>query len=300
MTRQARDDRRHDITAVTQATDPAGGPSPHARDPDAIAEVARRRAINPKSDPLAVLPDVHPSRLPRHVAFIMDGNGRWAESRGLPRSAGHRGGAGAVRAVVEGCGMLGIECVTLYSFSMENWRRPREEVDALMELCVLYCEGERDALAAENIRFRAIGRRGGLPRDVARAIDSVERATAACTGPVLCLAMNYGSRAEIVDAARSLAADAAAGRLDPAAIDEAMFESRLYTRGLRDPDLLVRTAGERRISNYLLWQLSYAEIHVTPTLWPDFGTQDLHAAVRDYAGRVRRFGAVPGAAGGGG
>ncbi len=257
--------------------------------------VDRLRRICPKADPVARLPDVHPARIPRHIAVIMDGNGRWAAQRGFPREFGHRTGASSVRTIVEECGLLGVEALTLYSFSMENWRRPRDEIDALMTLAISYFEGERDQLMREGIRLRVIGRREGLPQQVLDAIDRTVEATSRNTGPVLCLAINYGSRAEIADAARAIAGDVRAGRLDPAEVDEAEIESRLSTAGIPDPDLLIRTAGEMRVSNFLLWQISYAEIHVTRTLWPDFGVPDLHAAVRDYASRTRRFGGLSGA-----
>ena len=250
------------------------------------------RARNPRADPTGHLPDVPPSRIPRHVAIIMDGNGRWAEARGLPRIFGHRNGAAAVREVVEHAGVLGIEAVTLFSFSQENWKRPRDEIDALMTLCLAYLEGERDAMVRKGIRFKVIGRREGLPEAVVRAIQDVIEATAGGKAGTLCLAINYGSRAEIVDAARSLARDAAQGRLDADAIDEAMFADRLDTAGMPDPDLLIRTAGEMRVSNYLLWQISYAELYVSPVCWPDFGPEQLNDAVRAYAGRDRRFGGI--------
>ena len=269
--------------------------SQHASDPTAIAAVERMRRVTPKADPLSILPDVHPARIPRHIAIIMDGNGRWAQERGFPREFGHRNGAGAVREAVEECGRLGVEALTLYSFSMENWKRPRQEIDALMALCLTYLDGEREAMVREGIRLRVIGRRDGLPHEVIAAIEGVERATARSTGPILCLAINYASRAEIVDAARSLAKDAAAGRIEPERIDESMIASRLYTAGLGDlaePDLLIRTAGEMRISNFMLWQVSYSELHITDVLWPDFSRADLHAAIRDFASRRRRFGGL--------
>lgn len=247
-------------------------------------------------NPGAVLPDVPRDRIPRHVAIIMDGNGRWAEARGLSRSEGHRAGAKSVRAVMRACKPLGIEYLTLYSFSTENWRRPREEIDALMELCVLYCRSEQASLVEEGIRVRVIGERAGLPAHVRGALEDVEGATQHLTGPTLVLAINYAGRAEIVSAARRIAEDAIAGRLAPSEIDERLVASRLHTAGVPDPDLLVRTAGEMRVSNFLLWQISYAEIHVTRTLWPDFGHADLHAAIRDYACRQRKFGALPGSA----
>lgn len=235
---------------------------------------------------------IDPARIPRHVAIIMDGNGRWAQARGLPRMWGHRNGAASVRKVVEEAGALGIEVLTLYSFSLENWKRPEAEVRALMELCLSYLEAEREHMVREGIRFRVIGRREGLPAPVLGAIDAVTRATEHCTGPTLCLAINYGGRAEIVDATRELARRVARGELTPDAIDEATLASSLYTAGLPEPDLLIRTAGEMRISNFLLWQISYAEIHVTDVLWPDFGVEQLHQAVRDYASRSRRFGGI--------
>ena len=275
------------MTGSTQAA-----ASPFAADPSALAAVARMRRVSPHADPLAALPDVHPERIPRHIAIIMDGNGRWAAERGFPRIFGHRNGAAAVRSTIEECGRLGVEVVTLYSFSSENWKRPADEVDALMDLCITYCDGQTEALVRENVRLRVVGRREGLPPDVVAALDRVESATAGCTGPTLCLALNYGSRTEIADAARAIARDVAAGRLDPERVDEAALEARLYTAGMPDPDLLIRTAGEHRLSNYLLWQLSYAEIHVAEVCWPDFSPGHLHAAVRDFASRRRRFGGL--------
>ncbi len=254
--------------------------------------VAAMRARNPRADPVGRLPDVHPSRIPRHVAIIMDGNGRWAKERGFPRVFGHRAGAGVVRTVVEEAKVLGIEAITLYSFSLENWKRPAEEVAALMQLCEAYVVGERARLVEEGLRFRVIGRREGLPGEVTRAIDETEAATREGRAGTLCLAINYGSRAEIVDAARALARDVAAGRLSAGEIDEAAFATRLYAPELPEPDLLIRTAGEMRISNFLLWQISYAELVVTERLWPDFGVADLHEAVRAFARRERRFGGL--------
>lgn len=261
-------------------------------DPEAQAVVARMRARSPHADPLHHLPDVHPARIPRHIAIIMDGNGRWAAERGFPRIFGHRNGAIAVRETVKQCGRLGVECLTLFSFSSENWRRPREEIEALMALCIAYCQGEQEALRAENIRVRVIGRRDELPPEVRGAIDELERTTQSCTGPTLCLAINYGSRSEIVDAVRSIADDVARGRVIPADIDDRLVASRLYTADMPDPDLLIRTAGEMRVSNYLLWQISYAELHVTSCFWPDFDVEALHKAIRDYASRSRRFGGL--------
>ena len=256
-------------------------------------EAARAlRARSAQADPLSILPDVHPARLPRHVAIIMDGNGRWAQSRGFPREFGHRNGARSVRTVLEECGRLGIEYLTLYSFSLENWKRPAAEIDALMQLCIAYCDGEREELVRSNVRCLAVGRIHALPGPVQAALQGLVQGTAHCTGTKLVLAINYGSRAEIADAARRIAQDVAAGALSPGDVDETQIESRLYTAGIPDPDLLVRTAGELRVSNFLLWQISYAEIYVTQKFWPDFERADLHRAVREYAGRRRRFGGL--------
>jgi undecaprenyl diphosphate synthase len=235
-------------------------------------------------------------RLPRHIAIIMDGNGRWANQRGMPRIAGHEEGAKTVRRIVTHCARLGIEALTLYSFSTENWKRPREEVEFLMGLYAQYLVAERDTIMSNDVRFLHVGRRAGLPASVLDEMDRTVAMSQANSGLKLCLALNYGAREEILDAVRAIAAAAAEGRVRPADIDEALFERHLYTAGLPDPDLLIRTANERRVSNFLLWQISYAEIHVTPRFWPDFGEEDLDDALRDFAGRQRRFGGVaPGA-----
>ncbi len=222
----------------------------------------------------------------------MDGNGRWAAQRGFPRAFGHRNGARVVRDVVERCIARDVACLTLYSFSVENWKRPEDEIAALMELCLTYLDGERDQMIAEGIRLVVIGRRDGLPAPVRDAINRVTAATARGTRFTLCLALNYGGRAELVDAARALAADAASGRIAPADIDENAIASRLGTAGLPDPDLLIRTGGEMRISNFLLWQISYAELVFVPTFWPDFTAADLDAAISEFSRRQRRFGAA--------
>ena len=266
--------------------------SPYAECPRAAAVVERMRRLNPRANPLKHLPDVHPERVPRHIAIIMDGNGRWAKERGFPRIFGHRNGAGAVRDVVMQCGNLGVEALTLYSFSLENWKRPDDEVKALMYMAIAYCHGEREALRREGIRFRVIGRREGLPAEVVEAIESVEAHTADVVGPTLCLALNYGARQELADAARRLARDVAAGRVDPESVDEAAIASRLYAPDLPEPDLLIRTGGEMRVSNFLLWQISYAELVVRQTYWPDFRGEQLNDAVREFARRSRRFGDV--------
>ncbi|MBK7404054.1 MAG: di-trans,poly-cis-decaprenylcistransferase [Phycisphaerales bacterium] len=250
--------------------------------------------LTPRADPRRFLPDLPPSRIPRHVAIIMDGNGRWARARGLPTAAGHRAGGETVRRIVEECGRIGVEALTLYSFSSENWKRSREEIDALMELCVAYCRNEREGLLREGIRLRVIGRIDELPETVRDALASLVEATRASVGPTLCLAINYGSRAEILDAVRRLAERVAKGELTPGAIDEAAITASLDTAGLPELDLLIRTAGEMRLSNFLLWQVSYAELLVTEVLWPDYSEEDFRNAVRAYAGRDRRFGGRPG------
>ena len=236
--------------------------------------------------------DITFKTLPRHAAMIMDGNGRWANGRGLPRFAGHKQGAKTVDLVTTECARLGLEALTLYSFSSENWKRPAEEVELLMALCHEHLVDQRDRMVQNDIRFRRLGRRDGLPEEVLREADACEAATRDCRGMTLCLALNYGSRAEIVDATRELATAVRNGALDPEAIDEATLAAHLGTRGLPDPDLLIRTAGEMRISNFLLWQISYAELVVTDVLWPDFDLDALHHAFRTFGGRTRRFGQV--------
>jgi undecaprenyl diphosphate synthase len=244
-----------------------------------------------QTDTLPTL-EIPAERRPGHIAIIMDGNGRWAQQRDLPRTAGHRAGARAVRDTLVECGRLGIKTLTLYSFSLENWKRPADEINALMELCIEYLIKQRQELIDNNVRFVQLGRREGLPSNVLEQLDETIEASRHCTGLTLALALNYSARAEITDAARELARKVRDGELDVDAIDEAAVASHLYTAGLADPDLLIRTAGEMRVSNYLLWQISYAEIHVTDVLWPDFQVADLHTAIRDYAGRVRRYGAI--------
>ncbi|HZV95207.1 MAG TPA: isoprenyl transferase [Candidatus Nitrosocosmicus sp.] len=229
---------------------------------------------------------------PRHVAIIMDGNGRWATKRGLPRVAGHHQGVKAVRETVRQAGELGIEFLTLYAFSSENWQRPETEVSFLMTLLERTIDGELPDLMAKNVRFRVIGRPAGIPPGVRRRIEHVVTETAANSGLTLVLALNYGGRDEIVDAVRDLARAVRAGALDPEGIDEAAVARALYTDGTPDPDLLIRTGGEMRVSNFLLWQIAYTELWVTPTLWPDFGTRDLYVAVADFQRRDRRFGRV--------
>jgi len=231
---------------------------------------------------------------PTHVAIIMDGNGRWAKTRGLPRSAGHTRGAEAVREAIKACQALGISYLTLYGFSLENWKRPTSEINDLMALLRLYLRKEIAELDRNGVRIRFIGDRTRLARDIIDLIEGAERRTATNTGLTLVVAMSYGSRQEITATARSLAAEVAAGRLDPAGIDERMIESRLFTAGIPDPDLVIRTSGEKRISNFLLWQLAYAELVFLDTLWPDFGRKDLEFAVEEFHRRERRYGATGG------
>ena len=229
---------------------------------------------------------------PRHIAVIMDGNGRWAQARGLPRLAGHKEGAGSVRMLIEELARLELDAVTLYSFSSENWKRPPEEVEGLMALCHEHLLSERDLMLRNQIRFRRIGSTEGLPENVLEQLEATEQATAGCQGLQLNLALNYGSRQEIVDATRRISEKVRQGHLDPADIDQEVLSSHLWTAGIPDPDLLIRTAGEMRLSNYLLWQISYAELFVTDVLWPDFTIEHLHQAFCAYAGRKRKYGGL--------
>ncbi len=233
-----------------------------------------------------------PQALPRHLAVIMDGNGRWATARGRSRSAGHRAGAEAVRPIVTHCAKLGLEALTLYSFSTENWSRSHDEVNFLMDLYVAYLLSERPLFLENNVRFIQIGRREGLPPEVLDELDATAAMTQHHTGLTLALAINYGSRAEITDAVRAIARKVRAGELDPGDITPDTVSGHLYTAGLPDPDLLIRTAGEMRLSNYLLWQLSYAELYVADVCWPDFDVRELDKAFDAYASRQRKFGGV--------
>ncbi|HHW14354.1 MAG TPA: di-trans,poly-cis-decaprenylcistransferase [Firmicutes bacterium] len=222
----------------------------------------------------------------------MDGNGRWARRRGLPRTAGHLEGVKRAREIVRACGEKGIGVLTLYAFSTENWRRPAEEVGFLMRLFEESLEGEIEGLCQNNVVLRIIGRVEELPESVRQAARRGEEATAGNSGLVLNVALNYGGRAELVDAARRLARQVQAGELTPEAIDEAAFAGQLYTAGLPDPDLVIRPSGEQRLSNFLLWQAAYAELYLTPTLWPDFTREEFERALAAYSGRRRRFGAL--------
>ncbi len=230
--------------------------------------------------------------VPRHVAVIMDGNGRWATQRGFPRVAGHREGVTAVRNIVRAAGELGIEFLTLYAFSSENWNRPSHEVATLMSLLERSIDRELPELMARNVRFRVIGRPNGVPSSVSQRIEHVVAATTANTGLTLLMAFNYGGRDELVDAFRTLAGQVRSGALRPEDIDEVRVSRALYTDGVPDPDLLIRTSGEMRVSNFLLWQIAYTELWMTPTLWPDFGARELYLAVADFQRRDRRFGRV--------
>ena len=242
--------------------------------------------------PQDALDDVPLERRPRHIAIIMDGNGRWAQRQGLPRIEGHRRGVASVRAATEECARLGIEQLTLYCLSSENWKRPQYELDLLMQLLEQYLIEERTTLINENIRLSVIGRREGLPASALDEMDKTIELSSVHTGMRLCLAINYGGRGEVVDAVRTIADEVRQGRLSPEDVDEDTIGEHLYTAGMSDPDLLIRTAGEMRVSNFLLWQISYAELWVTEHCWPEFREADLHAAIRDFAARDRRFGGL--------
>jgi undecaprenyl diphosphate synthase len=254
-------------------------------------------AMEPSHPDWALAMSLDPSRLPAHIAVIMDGNGRWAGKRFLPRVAGHKAGISPVRETVETCARLGLEALTLYAFSMENWKRPASEVDTLWHLLRLYLRNELRTLAENNVRLGALGRIEDLPGVVQQELAATMRETERNTGLRLNLAINYGGRVEILDAVNRLLADAkAAGKLDNLRVDEESLASRLYTAGLPDPDLLIRTSGELRVSNFLLWQIAYTEIYVTETLWPDFRRADLLTAILHYQRRERRFGGLSAAA----
>src|SRR4249919_1686681 len=244
--------------------------------------------VPPGSPEEGLARQVNFDRLPRHVAVIMDGNGRWAAQRHLPRVEGHRAGIDSVRDIVEGSARLGIKVLTLYAFSVENWKRPPAEVSTLMLLLKRYLRSELNTLLRNNIKFRVVGRMEDLAPDVQRELRDAEERTAGNGGMQFNIALNYGGRAEIVEAARRMLVE----QLPPDQLDEARFSSYLYTAGKPDPDLLIRTSGEMRVSNFLLWQIAYAEIWVTDALWPDFRARHLLEAVLDYQKRERRYGAI--------
>ncbi len=232
------------------------------------------------------------ANLPTHVAIIMDGNGRWAKQRGMPRVEGHRNGVESVRAIVRACGEVGVKYLTLYAFSVENWNRPKDEVDTLMKYLARFLKNEIGELNRSNVRLEAIGQIWRLPEAVQQQLEKTKAALAKNNGLTLVLALSYGGRTELVEATRAIAAKVKSGQLDPAEINERVISEHLYTRHSPDPDLMIRTSGEMRISNFLLWQISYAELVVTQTLWPDFRKAQFFEALEEYARRHRRFGAV--------
>lgn len=244
----------------------------------------KRRKVKPEFDSQAGLPE--------HIAIIMDGNGRWASKRGLPRSAGHREGANNLKRIVSECNRIGIRFLTVFAFSTENWSRPKSEVDTLMSLLLEFLHNADKELAGQNIRIRIIGESEGLSPEIIKEIDRVVHKTESNTGLNLVIALNYGSRNEIVQAAVKIAEDIRSGRMKPEDINEKVFSGYLYTAGMPDPDLIIRPSGESRLSNFLLWQSSYAEFWYSDALWPDFTKEDLHQALADYQKRNRRFGGL--------
>ena len=274
------------MASTTTSVSPASRIPPQAESPSSSLETIPWTEVEratTERDPL----------LPAHIAIIMDGNGRWAQRRGLPRVLGHRQGIRSVRAVVEECCRLGLSQLTLYCLSVENWKRPERELKFLMRLLRHFLVVERKELMNQHVRLAMIGRRDGLPPDVLAELDATIELTRVNPGLTLCLAINYGGRTEIADAARKLAEDVALGRIQPQQVDENCFAHYLETHGMPDPDLLIRTAGEMRVSNFLLWQISYAELYITDVLWPDFRGEHLRQALDSYAGRQRKFGGLP-------
>jgi len=250
------------------------------------------KVVKPKSVEAELLAQIDSARLPEHVAIIMDGNGRWAKMRGKPRIFGHREGAESVRAILDTCARLEIKAVTLYAFSTENWKRPEDEVSGLMQMLKLYLKKELSTVHKNNIRFQAIGKISGLSEDIQKQIAAAEAKTARNTGTVLSVALNYGGRAEITEAARRAAKSLIESGKSPDDLTENDIEANLYTHGLPEVDLLIRTSGEFRISNFLLWQLAYSEIYVTPTLFPEFRRAEIFKAILDFQKRERRYGGV--------
>lgn len=246
----------------------------------------RRRKVNPAFSSQAGLPE--------HIAIIMDGNGRWASKRGLPRSAGHREGANNLKRIVSECNRIGIKYLTVFAFSTENWSRPKNEVNTLMSLLLEFLHNADKELSGQNIRIRIIGESNGLSAEIIREIDRVVHKTESNTGLNLVIALNYGSRNEIVQAAVSIAREIQSGTMKPEDINEKMFSGYLYTADIPDPDLIIRPSGENRLSNFLLWQSSYAEFWYSNALWPDFSKKDLYQAIADYQGRNRRYGGIKG------
>lgn len=250
------------------------------------------KVVKPNTEEAELLAQIDAARLPEHIAVIMDGNGRWAKQRGKPRIFGHREGAESVRAILDTCARLEIKAVTLYAFSTENWKRPEDEVSGLMQMLKFYLKKELKAVHKNNIRFQAIGKLEGLSADLQRQLASAMQYTAKNTGTILSVALNYGGRAEITQAARKAAENLLKEGRSLDELSEADIEANLYTQGLPEVDLLVRTSGEFRISNFLLWQLAYSEIYVTPTLFPDFRRAEIFKAIIDFQKRERRFGGV--------
>ena len=256
-------------------------------------KVSLDEIAEPGTSARVVLEQLEPNRLPVHVAIIMDGNGRWATARRLPRVEGHRAGIRAVRQTIETAARLGIDVVTLYAFSTENWKRPRHEVLTLMGLLKEYINRELKTFLKHDLRFRPIGRIDQLDGSVRRELDRAVDATSSCRGSLIQIALNYSGRQELTDVMRAVAREAAAGRLQANDLDEHWIEDHLTTRGQPDPDLLIRTSGEQRISNFLLWQLAYSEIYFAPVLWPDFDQEEFLKALLAYQQRERRFGGLP-------
>ena len=239
-----------------------------------------------------VPPSLQGAHIPRHIAIIMDGNGRWARAQGLRRVFGHESGAESVREITRECARLGVGRLTLYAFSADNWKRPKREVDFLMSLLKKYLIQERGEIMDNNIRLTAVGRLEAIPEDVLQEYEKTRQMSASNTGMTLSLALNYGARQEIIDGIRRLAEDLASGKVKADKVDEALFANYLYDAAAPDPDLLIRTGGDIRVSNFLLWQISYTELYVTTVQWPDFRKANLHEAIRDFSARDRRFGAI--------
>ncbi|MFL6446654.1 MAG: isoprenyl transferase [Bryobacteraceae bacterium] len=251
------------------------------------------QALKPGERDWRIANQLDPKRLPAHIAIIMDGNGRWAKQRNFPRIMGHKAGVNAVRTSVETCAQLGLEALTLYAFSVENWKRPRHEIDGLWRLLVVYLRRELATLMQNDIQLVAIGRLESLPHSIQTELQAVMQRTAGNRGMRLNLAINYGGRTELIDAVNSILENAKLeGNLDALEITEEAISSHLYTAGLKDPDLLIRTSGEMRVSNFLLWQIAYSELYVTDTLWPDFTRTNLLEAIFDFQNRERRFGGL--------
>jgi undecaprenyl diphosphate synthase len=250
------------------------------------------KVIKPKSEEAKLLAQIDSARLPNHVAIIMDGNGRWAKQRGKPRIFGHRAGAESVRAILDTCARLQIKAVTLYAFSTENWKRPQDEVSGLMQMLKVYLKKELKTVHKNNIRFQAIGKIEGLSKEIQKELRAAETVTRENTGTILSVALNYGGRAEITEAARRAAKNLLESGKSLDDLSESDIEQNLYTRNLPEVDLMIRTSGEFRISNFLLWQLAYSEIYVTPTLFPDFRREEIFKAILDFQKRERRFGGI--------